>query len=630
VKLLDWATSLGRGLLETAADGSALQLLAEAPVAIAVFRAGDYQRVTSSAPWNALFDPGAPTPPPIVEALDRALRSGTTVSIPELTFQSEQSAAFVRACRIVIAPVANGTRSVLASASEVTDDVVARRLEVGRTVSIWSGTERDPDYCNAAWRTYSTGEVEGPPHDWRRYVFADDLVRCEETFTEARKARKTLESEARLRRTDGTFRWHQVRFRGDLDTARWYATALDIEDTHYAQKQRIALLDRLLLALSEAEDANRAKDNFLATVSHELRAPVTTIMLWEKVLRDHIDDVKLRNRALDAIRESASAQSRLVGDLLDISRAISGKLRLERRRILVESVLAAAVEAAVPAANAKQIEITTHYRPRLGRVMADPARLRQVFDNLLSNAVKFTPQGGRIRVTTNRDRSSAVIAISDNGRGIEEPFLRRLFTPFVQDEEVLTRSEGGLGLGLAIASQLVALHDGTLSAASPGLNQGSTFTVTLPFANRRTSTPVPSTPPPNAQRLDGVRVLLVDDEPRVREALKLLLGRVGAEVQAAGSAAEAREMLENMQPDVMVCDISMPGEDGYTFIRTLRSTKGRSQNVPAIALTAYASDRDRERAAAAGFDAHLAKPIQLLGLAAAIDHLLAARRPQIA
>src|SRR5690606_28754216 len=208
----------------------------------------------------------------------------------------------------------------------------------------------------------------------------------------------------------------------------------------------------------------------------------------------------------------------------------------------------------------KQIEITTRYRPRIGRVMADAARLRQVFDNLLSNAVKFTPPGGRIHVSVDRERGNVVIAISDTGRGIEEPFLRRLFTPFVQDEEVLTRSEGGLGLGLAIANQLVALHDGTLSAASPGLDKGSTFTVTLPVANRRAATPVPNTPPPKTRRLDGVRILLIDDEPRVREALKVLLARVGAEVLAAGSAAEARDVLERSPADVLICDISMPGE----------------------------------------------------------------------
>ncbi len=628
MKLLDWAATLGRVLLETAADRAAAELIAEAPLAIALFRADTHQRLTASPLWLALFGSREPAPAAILESLDRSYRARMTVAVPELTFRRDDKPHdFERACRIVIEPVFAGpVPRLLASAIEVTDEVVARRLEVHASLAIWSGTAREPDYTNAAWRAYSTNEPEGPVLDWRRFVFADDLVRCEETFAEAVHNHKLVESEARLRRADGTFRWHQVRFRCE-PAGRWYATALDIEDTHHAQKQRIALLDRLLVALSEAENANRAKDNFLATVSHELRAPVTTIMLWEKVLRDHIEDIKLRNRALDAIRDSASAQSRLVGDLLDISRAISGKLRLERRRIPVENVLAAAVDAALPAANAKQIEITTRYRPRIGRVMADAARLRQVFDNLLSNAVKFTPPGGRIHVSVDRERGNVVIAISDTGRGIEEPFLRRLFTPFVQDEEVLTRSEGGLGLGLAIANQLVALHDGTLGAASDGHGKGSTFTVTLPIANRRAITPLPSTPPPKASRLDGVRILLIDDEPRVREALKVLLARVGADVHAAGSAQEARDLLEHTAIDVLICDISMPGEDGYTFIRTLRSTRGNAQNLPAIALTAYASERDRERAAAAGFDAHLAKPIQLTGLAAAIDHLLSARRP---
>ncbi|HEU4615431.1 MAG TPA: hybrid sensor histidine kinase/response regulator, partial [Kofleriaceae bacterium] len=403
----------------------------------------------------------------------------------------------------------------------------------------------------------------------------------------------------------------------------------DIEATHEAQKQRIALLDRLLIALNEAEIAHRAKDNFLATVSHELRAPVTTIMLWETVLREHIDDLSLRARALDAIRDSASAQSRLVGDLLDISRAISGKLRLDRRRMMIDGVLRAAVEAALPAGTAKQITIALDIRPRLGRVLADPSRLRQVFDNLLSNAVKFTPAGGSIRVTAARDGSDVRVSFADTGRGIEEQFLRRLFTPFERHEEVLTRSEGGLGLGLAITKQLVGLHDGSLTAESPGPGRGATFTVRLPLANRRSSTPVPNPPEP-PRRLDGRSVLLVDDESRVREALELLLQRAGAAVVVASSAEEARMILEKTTPDVLVCDISMPAEDGYTFLRTLRSAEWPARSVPAIALSAYASERDRERAAAAGFDAHLAKPIEAAALVAAIDQLLAANRSQIA
>lgn len=633
MSLLDWAGRVVKTLLESAGTESVMRarLVADAPLPIAVVRSGSHEVLLASVRWVALFGESAHAPLALRGALEHADATNTAVSVAELVFhRDDDPTAIQRACRVAVQPVRLGERDrgLVAACTEITDDALARRLRVGPSALIWSGRGREADYCNAQLAGYVGRELApGATMDWRTHVFADDLARCEQALAEATARRTIVEREARLRRADGAYRWHQVRFSCEAP-ARWYATAGDVEETHYAQEQRIALLDRLLAALNEAESANRAKDNFLATVSHELRAPVTTIMLWEKVLRDHLDDIPMRARALDAIRDSAAAQSRLVGDLLDISRAISGKLRIERRRMPIDSVLSAAVEAAVPAATAKQIRISLQIRPRLGRVLADPARLRQVFDNLLSNAVKFTPAGGSIHVVASRDRGHVNVAIADTGRGMESHFLRRLFTPFVQNEEVLTRSEGGLGLGLAIAKQLVGLHEGTLTAESPGPGKGSTFTVSLPLAHRRSSTPVPRTPEPTPRRLDRVRVLVVDDEPRVREALKLLLSRSGAVVDLATSAEEARGLMAGARPDVLICDISMPGEDGYTFLRGLRASGGAACDVPAIALTAYASQRDRERAAAAGFDAHLAKPVQLHVLSAAIDHVLAGRRSQ--
>jgi len=523
VTLVEWVISLSRVLLETAGDPpprQTIEVLAAAPLPLAVFRATTYSVMFASTPWRALFGIGDRPPRALHDPLVRADRSREPQTLPKLEVPHETDlGAAAPTYRFVIQPVAltDSSSALIAACSE--------------------------------------------PED---------------------------------------------------------------EDSEQAKQQHIALLDRLLVALNDAESANRAKDNFLATVSHELRAPVTTIMLWENVLRDHLDDTSLRLRALDAIRESAAAQARLVGDLLDISRAISGKLRLERRRLAIETVLTAAVDAALPSATAKSITIETAIRPRLGRVLADAARLRQVFDNLLSNAVKFTPAGGKITVDARRDRTAVVVTISDTGRGIDPDLLERLFTPFVRQEQALTRSEGGLGLGLAITKQLVDLHDGTLAASSAGAGKGSTFKVSLPLAQQRSTTPAPSSPEP-VGRLEGVRVLVVDDEPHVREGLSLLLGRIGATVDAAGGAAEARELLARTHPDVLICDISMPAEDGYAFMRGLRASDSAARTIPAIALTAYASARDRERAAAAGFDAHLAKPVHLQGLVSTITQLLAAR-----
>ena len=625
--LLEWVGVVAHAVFETAGDPpprSSIEMLSAAPLPLAVFRSASHALIASSPAWRAMFGGQGEATRELIEALDRADSSRVMYVVPELTFHhADDPMTIERACSVVIQPVAlaRDAHALIAACVDITDEVTARRLEVPAKALIWSGRGSVVDYANTSWHQY----VGSDAVDWQAHLMTDDLGHCHRAQSTAAQNRQPAECEARLRRSDGAHRWHQVRFCCTDSGAnpRWYATAIDIEDTEHANKQRIALLDRLLVALNEAESANRAKDNFLATVSHELRAPVTTIMLWENVLRDHLDDAVLRVRALDAIRESAGAQARLVGDLLDISRAISGKLRLERRRMAIEGVLSAAVEAALPAATAKHIALEISSKPRLGRVLADPARLRQVFDNLLSNAVKFTPAGGRIVVTAERSRGGIAISVTDTGCGIEEGLLRRLFTPFVRHEDVLTRSEAGLGLGLAITKQLVDLHDGTLTASSLGRDRGSTFTVTLPLAQRRTSTPVPATP--ELARLDGVHVLLVDDEPRVREGLTLLLSRVGASVAAASSAAEARDMLARGRPDVLLCDISMPSEDGYAFLRGLRSSPQPAHDVPAIALTAYASERDRERAAAAGFDAHLAKPVQLQNLAAAIAELLSAR-----
>ena len=402
-------------------------------------------------------------------------------------------------------------------------------------------------------------------------------------------------------------------------------TALDIHEAHAARIELAGALERERAARGEAERANQSKDQFLAVVSHELRAPVATLMMWEKVLRDHADDVELRKRSIDAIRASAAAQARLVADLLDVSRAVSGKLHVERTRISIDDVLGSAVQAISPIARAKQLDLVTHIDRRLGKVRGDANRLLQVFENLLSNAVKFTPAGGVITVSARREANAIVIAVSDTGIGIPPDLLPRMFEPFSQSDDIVTRAQGGLGLGLAIAREIIALHDGDLTAASPGPGAGATFTVRLPPAIRRAaSTPV-GVPTTVAPRLDGVRILVIDDDDRLRGALTTLLHRAGAIVEVAESADHARRMLDRFAPEVLLCDIAMPDEDGYTFVRKLRADPHRGR-LPALALTAYASELDRVDAAAAGFDRHIAKPVEFEHLVASIEGVLAERR----
>ena len=405
--------------------------------------------------------------------------------------------------------------------------------------------------------------------------------------------------------------------------------AVDFVRTRASDLERSKAIDAERAARTDAERANRLKDQFLAAVSHELRTPLTTMMLWEKVLRDASVHDELRTRALDVIHQSAMAQSRLVGDLLDVSRAISGKLFIDLRSVDLAHLLSAAIDEIRPAAETKRVSVERAFEIELPEVIGDASRLRQVFDNLLSNALKFTPAGGRVMVAARREGSSMVVTIRDTGRGIAPEFLPRLFEPFSQTDDALTRAEGGLGLGLTIAHQLVVLHDGTLSAASEGPDRGATFTVSLPLTTQRTAGPLP-VGPAKGPALHGVNVLVIDDDARVRDALALLLGRAGATVETADSAATARTIRTRFPAHVLLCDIAMPGEDGYHFVTKLRasevSTKevsfGGGYRTPAIALTAHATPADVRRALAAGFDLHVAKPIDMDLLVASICDLV--------
>jgi CheY-like chemotaxis protein len=399
-------------------------------------------------------------------------------------------------------------------------------------------------------------------------------------------------------------------------------------------RQRDQFEDEILQAKRAAEEAARAKDEFLASVSHELRTPLTAILGWSRMLQTGTLDEKMAARALDAIERNAESQNQLIGDLLDFSRIISGRMRLDVGRVELAEVVEAAMDVVSPAADAKEIRLQTTLDPKAGPVSGDRERLQQVMWNLLSNAVKFTPKGGRVQVRLARVNSSVEITVSDTGQGISPEFLPYVFDRFRQADQTTTRRQAGLGLGMSITRHLVELHGGTIRAESPGEGQGSTFVVKLPVmivhraeaeaedAGRRREGE-DHTQPAGLARLDGVRVLVVDDERDARELLTAILTQSGASVTAAAGASEALKQLPLAQPDLLVSDIEMADEDGYSLIRRVRALeeKSRGPRIPAIALTAHARSSDRLRALSEGFQMHMPKPVEPAELVLAIANL---------
>ncbi len=423
---------------------------------------------------------------------------------------------------------------------------------------------------------------------------------------------------------------------GAIDSVLMFGVDVSAEvrvrrETEAHEAERARLLERERAARLEAEVANRAKDEFLATVSHELRTPLNAVLGWTARARAK-SALPEMDRVLGIIERNAQAQARIVEDMLDLSRIISGKLRLEVRRVRIGEPIFGAIEAVRPAAEAKEVQLDIDV-DEASLIHADPDRLRQIVWNLLSNAIKFTPGGGRVALRAHREGESLSIQVIDSGEGIEPEFLPYVFEPFRQADGSTTRRHGGLGLGLAIVKQLVQAHGGSLQAESAGLGQGSTFTVHLPIrhtpsAHSRPKAPSTHTSEPSAvdtasTRLDRLKVLVVDDEEDARSLLVEALGEQGAVVTSAASMAAALDEVERAVPDLIVSDIGMPHGDGYTLIRRIRQLPdGQGGNVPAIALTAYARSEDVGHALAAGFQAHLAKPVdvpRLLSLVAALS-----------
>lgn len=412
------------------------------------------------------------------------------------------------------------------------------------------------------------------------------------------------------------------------------AIGTDVSDRLRVEGHRDELLLSERAARTEAERANRIKDEFLAVLSHELRTPLNAIVGWTQILRRKPSDDEDIIQGLDTIERNAKVQTQLISDLLDVSRITSGKLRLEVQSVDAVSIVEGALSTIMPAAEAKGINIEQQLEPTTGNVRGDPSRLQQIVWNLFINAVKFTPRGGKIYIKLARVDSHVELTVRDTGIGISPDLLPYLFERFRQGDTSATRFHGGLGLGLAIVKHLVEMHGGTVTASSEGKNKGSTFVVSLPVPalnevirpSEKPFAPITSargdeeTPPWNLN-LRGVRVMVIDDDLDARSVLRRILEECEAEVVDAEGVKPAMALLANQKPHVLISDISMPEQDGYDLIRQIRELGHSSTDIPAIALTAFARNDDRDRALRAGYQIHLTKPVDAGELSAAVAAL---------
>ena len=485
------------------------------------------------------------------------------------------------------------------------------------------------DYTNRRWYEYiERTEAEVSPADWHLRVHPDDVAGAAQVWTAAVNSGQPYATEFRVRGANDAYRWFLVRAlpirRADGGIDHWYGTCTDIHDQRALHEQNALLLDSERAARVETERAGRIKDEFLATLSHELRTPLNAILGWANILREDPADTEGVAEGLAIIERNARAQNQIIEDLLDMSRIISGKVRLDVHRTDLAPIVEVAIETVRPAATAKGIRLQIVLDPTARPVSGDPNRLQQVFWNLLSNAIKFTPRGGRVQVVLERVHSHLEVSIIDTGKGIEADFLPHVFDRFRQADSSTTRQHGGLGLGLAIVKQLIELHGGTVRVKSGGRDLGTTFTVALPLTvlhaadepsgEERRHPGACALTAPALQRdinLADVRVLVVDDEADARALVKRLLEERGANVTTNGSVAEALASIREERFDVLVSDIGMPEEDGYALIRQVRALPvERGGSLPAVALTAYARSEDRMKAVLAGFQMHVTKPVE--------------------
>ena len=443
---------------------------------------------------------------------------------------------------------------------------------------------------------------------WIEAVHPDDRDRLMEGWQEALRSQVIFQAEFRFRVATGEYRWYRARVVPDRDeqgaVLGWVGAAVDLHELHLALDERAVALEKAETARQVAEEACHLKDEFLATASHELRTPLNAIVGWVHVLQTGaLSDDAQRRQAVSAIERNARIQTRLIEDLLDVSRMIQGRVSLTVAPLDLRSVIEFAVETIKHAATAKNISLDVVMPDEIVPVVGDDHRLQQVTWNLLANSVKYTPRGGRVSVTLACARGRAIISVVDSGEGIDPSFLPHVFEPFRQGQSRTMRS--GLGLGLAIVRRLVDLHGGRITAASDGDGKGATFTVSLPVAQGVAAASAGQARP--QPTFHNLHVLVAEDDVDSAAAVTAILKLHGCETKTAPTAAECLRITGEWPTDILICDVGLPDDDGYGLLRRLRSLP-EGEHIPAIALTAYARPEDRAKALAAGFRAHLSKP----------------------
>ena len=497
----------------------------------------------------------------------------------------------------------------------------------------------DLDTGNAVWSEelyhmlgYTPGSVQPSWEAWQARIHPADRARVLDAMRRAQQNMELFRAEHRILRAIDASERYVAPFgkvypddRGQRK--RFLGVLVDLTDRRKAELEREQLLFAANVARAEAEQASRLKDNFLASLSHELRTPMHAILGWMQLLRGGALSAKERADALDTIERNARLQNQLINELLDVSRATAGKLDIEVHEVDVERVLQAALESVRPVAEAKEIELIHALDKCLGTIRGDASRLQQILGNLLSNAVKFTPRGGHVRIDCRSRGPYIEISVVDDGEGIAAEHLPHVFEAFRQADGSITRRHGGLGLGLSIAHRLVHLHGGKIEAHSEGLGRGARFTVRLPLSESMLTPYAPDSDVPSVQdseaRLKGISVLAVDDNEDMLQLMEQMLSWEGAIVRIAANGRDAMRIAAEFVPDVLVLDIGMPDENGYDLLKRLRNAASKSAaHLPAIAVTGYASAEDTSRSLAAGFQAHLAKPFEMNQLFASIESVV--------
>lgn len=487
-------------------------------------------------------------------------------------------------------------------------------------------------YLSQSWYEFSgQTEATGLGFGWLDAVHPEDREYAKKSFLTANQCGNEYRVEFRLRRKDGEYRWvidaANPWFGVDGQFKGFIGSVIDISERKQAEAERDRLLQLEQAARKEAETANRVKDEFLAVLSHELRSPLNPILGWTKLLQSRKYDEQFTKRALETIERNAKLQTQLIEDLLDVSRILQGKMVLNIAPVNLVTIITSAIETVRLSAEAKQIQIQTLFTAHVGQVMGDAVRLQQIVWNLLSNAIKFTPNGGKVEICLEQVGMNIQIQVKDSGKGIKPEFLPYVFEYFRQEDGKTTRKFGGLGLGLAIVRYLTELHGGTVQAESLGEEMGATFTVTLPLIQQE-DVPIINHEVPLSLNVDtsplaGVKILVVDDEPDMRELMQTILESSGAEVQIATSAAEALTKIDSFNANMLISDIGMPEMDGYMLMRQVRQRSPQAGgNIMAIALTAYAGEIDQQQALAAGFQRHIAKPVDPVELVQIISNML--------